>query len=165
MVPNRQKIAVSCIEDEQQPVEKEQGRVPDFMFRRFGRFPGDCCSKAREHTVEDQLRKTAGHALLFELSLLDDALVKCSPFRVGKKGIPPEGEEERLEPVTLQLVIHRILTVLVENRSEIDLEELFGDRSRPCNIEAPLTTIGQDAPAQLSSCHIIGASDVAQHLA
>ena len=65
-------------------------------------------------------------------------------------------------------LVERKQTVVVagelEDRREIDLEELLRDRPRALVVEPPPRTIGEDAPAKVAGSHIVDPPQVAQHL-
>ena len=52
----------------------------------------------------------------------------------------------------------------VEDRREIDLEELLGDRPRALIVEAPSCAVGENAPAEPARGYIVDPPQVAQHL-
>ena len=52
----------------------------------------------------------------------------------------------------------------VEERREIDLEELLGDRPRALVVEPPPRAVGENAPAEVAGGYIVDPPQVAQHL-
>ena len=88
--------------------------------------------------------------------------------RAGHKGIPPEDKREYLQPVSPGIGRKGEQAVVVprniENRREIDFEELFGDGPRACVVQAPVRAIGENAPAELACGQIVDAPEVTQHL-
>ncbi|MCY3989445.1 MAG: hypothetical protein OXF94_12820 [Gammaproteobacteria bacterium] len=52
----------------------------------------------------------------------------------------------------------------IENCSEINLEELFGDRSRACVVQSPVRAVGENAPAELAGSQVVDSAEVTQHL-
>ena len=52
----------------------------------------------------------------------------------------------------------------VEDRREVEFEELLGDGPSPLIIEPPPGAVGQDAPAQRARGQVVDPPQVAQHL-
>ena len=91
--------------------------------------------------------------------------------RVGcarQKGLAPEDQREHLEPVAALHRVERKQAVVmagkVEERSEIHLEELLGDRPRALVVEPPPRAVGKNAPAEPARGYIVDPPQVAQHL-
>ena len=86
--------------------------------------------------------------------------------RVGKEGVSSEHQREHLEPVPPGVGRKALAAIdrLPEDRREINLEELLGDRTRPGPVEPPAGTVRQDAPPHLARGHVVDATEVAQHL-
>ena len=102
-----------------------------------------------------------------EASFVDRPFVKRSLVRrVGKEGMAPEHQPEHLQPVSPGIGWDGVAVVArnPENRRQIKLEELFGDRARAGVVQAPAGTVRQDAPAELPGGQIVDAAEVAQHL-
>ena len=69
------------IEDKQEPVEKDQGRVADFLQRDLGRGGGDRLGERRKYAIEHQLGDAACDPLLIEPAFVDCPLMKR--LRIG----------------------------------------------------------------------------------
>lgn len=48
--------------------------------------------------------------------------------------------------------------------SEIDLEELLGDRARALIVEPPSAAVGEHPPSQLSGSQVLDTAQIAEHL-
>ena len=72
--------------------------------------------------------------------------------RARQEGLAPEDQREHLEPVAALRFGEGEQAVVVagkiEERREIDLEELLGDRSRALVVEPPPRAVGENAPAE-----------------
>ena len=94
---------------------------------------------------------------------------------VGQESSPAEDDYEQLEDVCapqgvvgegIRPLIKEIrFTVLeIEHLSKIDFEEVLCDRQRTLEIEPPMASVGEDAPAQGASGHVVDPAQIAQHL-
>ena len=102
-----------------------------------------------------------------EAAFLDRPLVKRSLVRrVGKEGIPPEHQPEHPEPVSPDIGRDGVVAIArhPENRRQIKLEELFGDRARARVVQTPAGAVRQNAPPELAGGLVVDAAEVAQHL-
>ena len=166
-VAYRQEIAVFGVKHEEKPVEQDQRCVAHFGQRGFGICLGQCPNKVREDLLEDQDGQAAGDPFLMEASFLDRPLVKRSLVRrVGKEGIPPEHQPEHPEPVSPDIGRDGVVAIArhPENRRQIKLEELFGDRARARVVQTPAGAVRQNAPPELAGGLVVDAAEVAQHL-
>ena len=81
---------------------------------------------------------------------------------------PPEDEREHGEPVTTLVGREGKQTFVVagevEERREVELEELLRDGAGSLIIEPPPGAVGEDAPAQRARGQVIDPPQVAQHL-
>ena len=94
-----------------------------------------------------------------------EAAPVCLP---RKKGLRPEHEREHPKPVPPRRFVEReeafVAPRHVQHRRQIDLEELFGDRTRAPPVEPPDRAVREDAPAQATFRHHVGATEIAEHL-
>jgi hypothetical protein len=155
-----QKIAILGIEDEQKPIEKDQGCVADFLQRGLGRGGGDRLGERRKYAIEHQLGDAVGDTLLIKPAFVDCPLVKrlCIGWRRQER-LAPKYKDKNLQPMTAALLRTRKQpTVMIgngENSSEIDLKKLLRNGSRPLVVKTPAPAICEDAPAELASGEVI----------
>ena len=168
-VADGQQVAVLGVEDEEQAVEQDQRGLAHLRQRRVRRGGGDGAGELREDPLEDLGGEIAGDALLVEAAFVDGVTVKARrPFRVGQEGRAPERQREDLEPVAAgfrrggeQVAARRRG---VEERRQIELEELLGDGARALPVEPPAGAVGEDAPAQRAFRQVLHPPQVAEHL-
>ena len=99
-VADGQQIAILGIEDEEKPVEQQQGGLAHLRQRRVRLSRGDRTCELRKDLAEDQIGEVSGNALFVETAFFDGALMEGA--RVGcawQEGLAPEDQREHLEPV------------------------------------------------------------------
>ena len=162
-LPDRQKIAVLGIEDEEQAIEQDQRPVPHLAQVRVRSGLDDGARKVWKDLSKHLVRQVLGDAPFVEPALFNRLLVKAA--RVGSprcEGVAAEDQQEDLQPVPALLCTEReeplIVAGKIEDCRKVNLEELLRDRSRAREIEPPFLTIGEDPPPQLAFGHIVDAA-------
>ena len=167
-VIDREQVAVFGVKDEQQPVEKDQRRVPHVLQRGWHAI-SDRARQQRVDILEHEVRQVGRDTLFVELSLFEGADVE-SP-RIGRrrqerlpakhqrehaKGVAPLARIELKEPVAMP--------GNAENGGKVEFAELLGHRPRAGIVKAPLAAVRKDAPAQVAGRKIVNAPQIAEHL-
>ena len=80
-IADGQQVAVFGIEDEEKPVEQQQGGLAHLRQRRVRLSRGDRTCELRKDLAEDQIGQTGGNTLLVEAAFRDGALMEGA--RVG----------------------------------------------------------------------------------
>ena len=166
LVVHRQEAAVLRVEDEQQPVEQDQRRVPHLAQRGVAGLGGDGADERREHLAEHDLRQVAGDPLLEETAALEGAVEDVLPVGVAPvEGVPPEEQHEERESV-VDLFGGRCEERRRpgEHRLEIHLEEVVRDRPGVRVVEPPAGAVRQDSPAEPAPGHHPRLREIAEHL-
>ena len=88
--------------------------------------------------------------------------------RAGQEGLAPEDQRKQPERVA---ALRRaegeeafVVAGEIEDRREIDLEELFGHRPGALVVEPPACAVGENTPTERARREIVDASQIAQHL-
>ena len=164
-----QQVPIFGVEDEQKPVEQDQRGLAHLGQRCARRGAGDGVGEVGKDLLEDDPGQVLGDPFLIEAAFVERAPVE-GPLvgRIRQEGLAPEHEGEDLEPMAARSGVEREQAVVaarqVQDRRQIDLEELFGDRERALPVETPVPPVGQDAPAQPAVRQIVGPAQIAQHL-
>src|ERR1019366_95317 len=88
-----QEIAVLGIEDEQEPIEKDQGCFPDFLQGGGRCSGGDRLGELWEDRSEDQIGEILGDAFFIKSPLVDRALVEGARIaRRRQEGVAAKNE-------------------------------------------------------------------------
>ena len=168
-VAHREQFTVLGVEDEQEPVEERQGRVPHLRQRRVGSGGGDGAGEIGENAVEDQLRQARGDALLVVRPLVDGPLMERPGIRGAREeGVAPEDQDEQTQHMTAVRLGEGEQPLVaawhVEHGGEIDLEELLRNGTRSRMVEPPAPAVGEDAPAAAARRQVVHSPQVTQHL-
>jgi hypothetical protein len=94
---------------------------------------------------------------------------------VGQEGRAAEKKDEELEGVRPPCLVigERIGPPVeqvalaarqIEDLSEVDLQEIFGDGERAPEIQPPVPAIGEHAPSEAALGHVVDAPEIAEHL-
>ena len=166
LVVHRQQAAVLGVEDEQQPVEQDQRRVPHLAERGVAGAGGDGADERREHLAEDDFREVGGDLLFEEPAAFEGAVEDVLPVGVAPvEGVAPEEEDEEGEGVGGLLGGGREERRRpAERRFEVHLEELVGDRAGVGVVEPPAGAVREDAPAEPTAGDDARLGEVAEHL-
>ena len=85
--------------------------------------------------------------------------------RIGCKRVTAEQKAENSEEVLgLDRSDVGLKTLHVGECRDIDLQEILGPRTRPLPVEPPMTSIGQDAPANLVLRQNFDSTQIVQNL-
>ena len=185
-VAHRQQVAVFGIEQEQQAVQQDQRRFAhlvevlarvlaalelavahvllDGVQIAAGQRLGQLRKDLLEHTGAEVLR----NLLFVQPSLAErigmERLIGVVP-RLGQKGGAAEELEEQLQAVSRwQFIEFALRPRYVQQRGEVDLEELFGTRAGVLPVQPPDHAVGQQAPLDAAVGDDVDAAQVAQHL-
>ena len=75
LIPHRQQVAVFGIQDKQQPIEQNQGRVTHLGQRCVRGSFGNGPSQLGKYLFENQLGQISGHPFFVNAALIENALV------------------------------------------------------------------------------------------
>ena len=188
-IAHGQQVAILGVEQEQQPIEKDQRRlanlvevlagvllarelaVTDLLFARMqvalrksaGQRGKDLAEHARAEVLRDLLFVQPGFAQRVSVK----AAIRDVPG-LGEKGRALEEQEEKLERVSgiCCLGFSGIAGDAghAERPCQVDLEEFFGSRTRVLPVEAPDGAVGEQTPLHRTIADDIGTAQVTQHL-
>ena len=168
-LPDRQKVAVLGVKDEEKAIEQDQRSVPHLLQVSLRRGLEDGARKIREHLSEHLVRQVFRDAPFVEPALFERLLMNAAGIGAPQhEGVAAEDQQEDLQPVAAVLFVEReqplIVTGEIEDCCKVDLEELLRNGSRAREVEPPFLAVGEDAPPQPAFGHIVDAAHVTQHL-